>query len=178
MTPGSVCTSISLERRPLRQGEVADLRLGELNVRERLRRQGAHTVLDLVARKPEGRRRPLVELLGVLAHGLLAVSTDVAEDPLDCLANLQAVLGFDRGRLAALDLTNQGNPVLPRESVMLGMVARHENVSGDPPQQKTRYLSAVLRDTDIPDGADARDTSLDDIARAQEAAVVHAVAGR
>ena len=90
-----------LQRRLLHQSEVANLSLRKLDVFDHLGRQGAEAVSDFDVREPERLRRPFVELLRILAHGLFAVGADVGEDGLDGVAHLQCAFRFHCGGLAA-----------------------------------------------------------------------------
>ena len=72
----------------LHLGKAADLRLGELDVLDHLRRQAIDQRLNFCGGQAEILRLPLVELHGQLAHCRIAASHDVIEDRLDRLAHL------------------------------------------------------------------------------------------
>ena len=93
-TPGSVSTSTSLSAALCDFGEAADLRLGELDVVDHLRRQAVDQRLDLRLRQPELLRLPFVELRRQFAHRRVATAHDIVEDGLDRLADLAIGLEF------------------------------------------------------------------------------------
>jgi hypothetical protein len=71
------------ERGTLRAGERADLLGGELEVRERLDRNGVDTRGDGVLAQAQRLRRPAVEPQRVLAHGCVATRPDRGDDGRD-----------------------------------------------------------------------------------------------
>ena len=90
----------------LHLGETADLRLGELDVLDHLRRQAVDQRLDFRRGQPEILRLPLVEFHRQLAHRRVAASHDVIEDRLDRLAHLAVGLELLFVGRAALEITD------------------------------------------------------------------------
>src|ERR1044071_7668773 len=69
-------------------GEVADLRLREADVVERLRRDFLHYRGDVAVGQAESRRRPVAKALAEVADGAVAARPDIGDDRLDRLARL------------------------------------------------------------------------------------------
>src|SRR5262249_55043976 len=105
-----------LQRGALDLREVADLRLRELDVADRLLGQGADRGVDLLRTHTEAFRRPLVEAHRVLTHCGLAARGDVTEDAFDGLSYLLRVLGLGGSGLAGLDLANHVRVLCARSS--------------------------------------------------------------
>ena len=104
-TPGSVSTSMSFMRRPLVLGEVAHLRLREVDVVEVLLRQAGDAGLDLGVGQPEVLAVPVVELHRQLAHRRVAARLDVGENAFDRRPDLRVVLRPQRRVPAALEIS-------------------------------------------------------------------------
>src|SRR4029453_6052247 len=89
-------------------GEIAYLRLRELDVVEVALAQPRYRALDLGRSELERGRRPVVELFRQLAHRRIAPSLDLSEDGFHRLAPL-GIGGFDRARVhSALEIAGHG----------------------------------------------------------------------
>src|SRR5579884_993289 len=97
-----------LQRGALDLGEVADLRLGEADVVERLRRDPGDEVADLRLRQAEARRRPLVEALAELAHRRVAARAHIGDDRFDRGAGFGVGLVLGAGERGGLDVARHG----------------------------------------------------------------------
>jgi len=95
------------DRRALVLGEVADLRLGELDVAEGLGGNAGEDRLDFAL--AQLLRRPLVEFLGVFAHRGVAALLHVGEDAFDGLTDLAVHLVGDGSGDAALEVGGHGS---------------------------------------------------------------------
>ena len=82
-TPGQGLDLDILQRGALDLGEIADLRLREFDVVDRLRRDLGDECRDLVLGQAKARRRPFVEALAKFAHRRVAALGDIGDDGLD-----------------------------------------------------------------------------------------------
>ena len=106
-------------------GEVAHLRLGELDVVEIALGDLADRALDLLRGELEARRRPVVELFGQVAHGGFAAGFNVGENFFDRLAHL-GVRRLDGARVhSALEGASHG------DLLVLGRHCRAASASAD-----------------------------------------------
>src|SRR5919204_1467164 len=96
------------QRRLLVLGELADLRLRELDVGDRGGRHLRHDVLQITGREPQARRRPFVELLRELAHRAIAAAAYVVDDGLYRLARFAVHFIGNARRNAALEIGGHG----------------------------------------------------------------------
>ncbi len=99
-----------LQRGALDLGEVADLRLGEFDVGDGLRRDLRDESADLVVGQPKARRRPFVEFLGQFAHRRVAARADIGDDALDGAADLGVGLVLGPGQRRGFDVAR--HPIL------------------------------------------------------------------
>src|SRR6266702_4179946 len=83
-----------LYRRPLRLGEVAHLRLSELNVVDGLRGKLGETIFNLLLGQAKSGRVPFVELLGDFAQSSFAATLNIFDNASYDVADL---LGIGRG---------------------------------------------------------------------------------
>ena len=91
-----------LHRITLDLREVADLRLREFDVGDRLCRHSGEERADLLRRQAKARGRPFVEALGKFADRLVAALPDIGEDRFDRRLDLGVrlfLLARQRGRL-------------------------------------------------------------------------------
>jgi hypothetical protein len=93
-----------LQRGALDLGEVADLRLGEFDVVDRLRRDLGNECGDLILGEAKARWRPFVEALAELAHRRIAALGDIGDDRLDRAANLGVGLFVLAGESRSFDV--------------------------------------------------------------------------
>jgi hypothetical protein len=93
-----------VHRAPLDLGEIADLRLREFDVLDRLRRDFVEECGNLVLGEAEARRRPFVEPLRHFAHRRVAPFGDIRDDALDDAADLGVGLFVLAGQRRPLDL--------------------------------------------------------------------------
>jgi len=77
-----------LHRRPLDLGEIADLRLGEFDVVDRLRGDLGDKRVDLAFGEAKAWRRPFVKALAEFAHRHVTALGDIGNYPLDGAADL------------------------------------------------------------------------------------------
>ena len=92
------------QRRPLRQGEIADLLLGEFDIGDRLFGQRVNGFMNLFVAQLEARGIPVVELRREFAHGYVLARGDISQDAAHHRLHLGIGVGFLRCRFAALDV--------------------------------------------------------------------------
>lgn len=100
------CLDVDVEHRvTLGLGERTHLLLHEADVVEDLLRDISDDALDLLGRQAERLRAPVVELLGVLAHRLVAAFADVVEDGAHSLGDVRAGGGHLGGGDGGLEVS-------------------------------------------------------------------------